>query len=99
MYLFQQLKTIKRSNEASPVERYQLCEVEIDNPVSESKITVPAFQKVDVPEFPFKGMNASAFSLQTLFDAGVNLTPTNVVTTSFLRETEKFMNKVQNSKI
>lgn len=102
MYLFEQLKKIVRSEDTTksdPPTRYVLTDVEIDNPLFECKISVPAFKVVEDNTPDFVSMKADTFGLQTLFDAGVNLTPTNVVTTSFLRETEKFMDSVTKSKI
>lgn len=79
--------------------RYYLDSVEIDNPITESKISVPVFVTYNEPVFQYKDTPASTFSLQTLFDAGIPLKPSTVVTSSFLRETEKFMTKVENTNI
>lgn len=83
---------------SAPYVRYYLDSVEIDNPLNDCKVSIPAFVTYKEPENPYKDMKASSFGLQTLLDAGVRLTPSSVVTTSFLRETEKFMQSVENNK-
>lgn len=100
MYLFEQLKKISRPNNGFEVkDRYLLGSTEIDNPVTGLKISVPCFVVEELKKPDFVDLKADAFSLQTMLDAGVALKPSTVVSSSFLRETEKFMNKIENSKI
>lgn len=100
MYLFEQLKKIHRDIEIDvPLHHYRLDNVEIDNPFHDCKVSVPCFVESAPVKPSFVDMKAIAFGLQTLFDAGVSLTPGTIVNGSYLREVEKFIDNVKNKNV